>query len=73
VKGFFDIGVLGTICPAWLWTVIFLISASWVARIIGVSHWRPGPPALFCVGYFSDRVSRIICLGLTSNHDPSDL
>jgi hypothetical protein len=31
---------LWTICPVWLWTVL-LISASWVARIIGMSHWRP--------------------------------
>jgi hypothetical protein len=23
----------------WLWTVIFLISASWIGRIIGMSHW----------------------------------
>jgi hypothetical protein len=30
-------------------------------------------PALFCVGYFRDRVSRTICLGFTSNHDPPDL
>jgi hypothetical protein len=28
-----------TICQGWLWNVIHLISASWVARIIGVSHW----------------------------------
>jgi hypothetical protein len=27
-----------TICLGWLQTVIFLISASWVARIIGVSY-----------------------------------
>jgi hypothetical protein len=27
-----------TICLGWLWTVILLISASWVARITGVSH-----------------------------------
>jgi hypothetical protein len=26
-----------TICPGWLWTVILLISASWVAGITGVS------------------------------------
>jgi hypothetical protein len=25
-------------CPGWPWTVIFLISASWVARISGMSH-----------------------------------
>jgi hypothetical protein len=30
-----------TICPGWLWTTILLISASWVAKIIDVSHWHP--------------------------------
>jgi hypothetical protein len=30
-----------TICPGWLWTMILLISASWVARIIGMSHQYP--------------------------------
>jgi hypothetical protein len=30
-----------TVCLGWLWTVILLISASWVARIIGVSHQCP--------------------------------
>jgi hypothetical protein len=29
---------LWTICSGWLWTVIFLISASSVARITGMSH-----------------------------------
>jgi hypothetical protein len=37
VKSFWD-KVLWTICLGWLWTMIFLISASWVARITGVSH-----------------------------------
>jgi hypothetical protein len=27
-----------TICPGWLQTMILQMSASWVARIIGVSH-----------------------------------
>jgi hypothetical protein len=30
-----------TICPGWLWTVILLIAASWLARIIGLSHRHP--------------------------------
>jgi hypothetical protein len=30
-----------TICPGWFWTMILLISASWVARITGVSPQRP--------------------------------
>jgi hypothetical protein len=29
-----------TLCPGWLWASIFLISASWVARITGESHQR---------------------------------
>jgi hypothetical protein len=30
--------VLQTVCPGWLWIMIFLISASWVVRITGVNH-----------------------------------
>jgi hypothetical protein len=33
-----------TICPNWLWTMIFLISASCIARITGMSHQRPAVP-----------------------------
>jgi hypothetical protein len=36
--GFFRDRVSGTICPGWLQTSILLISVSWVARIIGMSH-----------------------------------
>jgi hypothetical protein len=39
VMGFFEIGSQ-TICLGWLQTVIFLICASLVARITGVSHWH---------------------------------
>jgi hypothetical protein len=28
-----------SVSPGWLWTVSLLISTSWVARIIGMSHW----------------------------------
>jgi hypothetical protein len=38
--GYFRDWVLHTIYPGWPWTAV-LISASWVARIIGVSHLRP--------------------------------
>jgi hypothetical protein len=38
VKGFFWDSVPLTIFSGWLWTVILLIFASWVARITGVSH-----------------------------------
>jgi hypothetical protein len=30
---------LRTVCPSWPQSMILLISASWVARITGVSHW----------------------------------
>jgi hypothetical protein len=40
-EGFFWDRVSWTIYQGWLWTVILLISASWVARFIGVSHWHP--------------------------------
>jgi hypothetical protein len=39
-KGFFQDKVTWTIFWDWFWIVIFLISASWVARITGVSHQR---------------------------------
>jgi hypothetical protein len=35
--------VLQTICWGCLWTAILLISASWVARISGMSHWYLAP------------------------------
>jgi hypothetical protein len=38
---YFQGRVSWTICLGWLWTVILLLSASWVARITGVSHWCP--------------------------------
>jgi hypothetical protein len=38
VKGFFKAGSCRTICQGCLWTMIHLISASWVARITGMSH-----------------------------------
>jgi hypothetical protein len=38
---FFQDRVLWTSCPSWLWTVILLISASGVARIIGLSPRCP--------------------------------
>jgi hypothetical protein len=39
VMGFYEMGVSWTICLGWLQTTIILISASWVSRITGVSHW----------------------------------
>jgi hypothetical protein len=39
--GFFQDNVCQTIWPGWLRTTILLISASWEARIIGMSHGCP--------------------------------
>jgi hypothetical protein len=39
--GYFPDKVSGTIYWAWLRNAILLISASWVDRITGVSHWCP--------------------------------
>jgi hypothetical protein len=36
---FFQDRVSQTICLGWLWTTILLVSASWVARITGMSQW----------------------------------
>jgi hypothetical protein len=38
---FFPDTVSWTICLAWLWTAILLISASWVARITSTHQWHP--------------------------------
>jgi hypothetical protein len=46
-KGFFWDRVSWTICLGWLQTVILLISASWLARITGMSHWRLAGMALW--------------------------
>jgi hypothetical protein len=37
---FFDMGSLELFARSWLWTTIHLISASWIARITGMSHQR---------------------------------
>jgi hypothetical protein len=53
--GFFCDRVSWTICPGWLRTAILLISASWVARITGVSHCCPAvySPLLLTTGLSS--------------------
>jgi hypothetical protein len=43
VMDFSKIGFLELFPQGWLWTVILLIPASWVARITGVNHWRLAP------------------------------
>jgi hypothetical protein len=45
---FFWDRVSWTICQGWLWTVILLIFASWVARIIGVSYQHPATSPVLC-------------------------
>jgi hypothetical protein len=52
VKGFFKVGSHKLFALGWFWTPILLISASWVARITGVSRRRPAlliflPPLAF--------------------------
>jgi hypothetical protein len=38
---YFQDRVSQTLCPVWLQTTTLLITASWVARIIALSHWCP--------------------------------
>jgi hypothetical protein len=49
VLGIFEIDSHGTILLGWLWTMILLISASWVARITGVSYLHPEQARTFYV------------------------
>jgi hypothetical protein len=48
---FFKIRISRTICPDWLQTVILLISAFWVAKIINVSHWLLAEDRSFADGH----------------------
>jgi hypothetical protein len=41
VMGFFEIGSPELFTRGWLRTSVLWLSASWVARTTGVSHWRP--------------------------------
>jgi hypothetical protein len=43
LKWVFEIGFLELCAQRWLQTLILLISASWVARITGVSNWHQAP------------------------------
>jgi hypothetical protein len=47
VMCFFRSRISQTICLCWLRAMILLISASWVARITGVSH-HTWPQLKFC-------------------------
>jgi hypothetical protein len=37
-----------TVCLGWLRTTILLIPASWIARIVGMSHWRLAVHLFWC-------------------------
>jgi hypothetical protein len=56
--GFFQVRVLRTICLDWLWSLSSWISASWVARITGVSH---RPPAYFILPFLFFWHSASLC------------
>jgi hypothetical protein len=63
VKDFFEIGSLKLFARGWLLTKIFLISASWVGRITGGSHWRLANTCNFFNYYLS--LSVCVCLSLS--------
>jgi hypothetical protein len=48
-SGYFGDGVLWTICPRWPRTLILPISASWVARITGVSFLHQALRSNLCL------------------------
>jgi hypothetical protein len=50
--GFFQDRVTGSVWQGWFLTMILLISAFWVARIIGMSHQHPALLPIFKVGLF---------------------
>jgi hypothetical protein len=58
---YFQDRVSWTFCPGWLQTMILLISASWVARSIGLSHWGGFHP-YFCVPVFTWSILTDFCL-----------
>jgi hypothetical protein len=57
-----------TICPDWLWTTIFLISASQVAKISGVFNKESWKAVALLVN--TPRVQHSICWPLCLNHLP---
>jgi hypothetical protein len=46
-EGLFWVRVPWTVYSGWLWTSILLISATWVIRITGMSHWCPAVKIIF--------------------------
>jgi hypothetical protein len=60
VKGVFRDRVSWVICQVYLQTMILLFSASWVARVIGVSHWCLAISLIL-------EIALVLLLGLKSN------
>jgi hypothetical protein len=68
-----------TICPGWLQTLILLISACWLARIIGVGHQHPTSVVFLYVElHIKSEASHSTVVGpacdvysVTMNHYPS--
>jgi hypothetical protein len=56
------------ICLGWLWTTILLISASWVVRIIGVSHCHQATDLTIHGSKYLYEKSRV-CLRICSTPD----
>jgi hypothetical protein len=59
---------LQTVCLGMASNLIFLISASWAARIIGVSHWRPAYFSVSCFGFLSQDFSFPFYYAACSTH-----
>jgi hypothetical protein len=58
VVDYFQDRVSGTVCMGWLWTMILLISASWVVRITAFSHSAQG---MHTYMYLHTYVERYTC------------
>jgi hypothetical protein len=58
--GYFQDRVLRSTCPGWLWTLILLISASWVARIIGMSTGTRLPLTFLKLSYFAAKSKQLL-------------
>jgi hypothetical protein len=52
VLGIFEIGSCELFAQDWLWTLILLISASWVARLTGISYWDIAVMSVLTSGLF---------------------
>jgi hypothetical protein len=62
-----EMGVSLTFCTGWPWTLILLISASWVAGITGMSHHAWSCNIFLNTGDLYGKISRI---SLQPSHQP---